>query len=161
LSAFIAPAREIAGIKLRAFGAGALAQFQMVDHKFLKLEGKPDQIKKRLAAMPDLFEQIGQALYILAGPFDEVAEAVFGEKKEFRKRAMGFYFNFKIPDLQQAASKLFEIMGEGFTGMNYEVAGSGVPAAPNSFTRAGSRATSSASQTARDGAKTTSNGDSH
>ena len=154
LRAFITPAASVAGLKLRPFSAGPLAQFQMVGHKFLQLTGTNAEVAKQLEAMPDVFDQVGQALFILGGEKREVIEAVYAGKDEFRRRAFEFYADLPIRDIQSAAVKLFSIMGDAAVGLNYDVRMEGAGSKPNPSIPAGSPATPPASPATPDGAST-------
>jgi hypothetical protein len=120
LAAMIAPdGNEVAGLKLRPFGAASLAQLMMTGNKLVQQTEDQTDIAFHVLAF----------LYVHAGEPKAVRRAVM-DKQKFADAVWEFADTIQIKDLLQAGAEIKSIIERGMVGLDYEVT-SGSDERPN------------------------------
>jgi hypothetical protein len=121
VAAIVAPeVNTIAGLTLRPFTAGTLAQLMMTGSKLVAPDGNQDDIAFHVLAF----------LYIHGGDVAKVRETVM-DKAKFAPAVWAFADTVSIKDFIGAAEHIKAIIERGMVGMDYEVVSEGSNDRPN------------------------------
>jgi len=118
--AFVQPPSTVAGLALRPFTAGTLAQLMMTGNKLIEANNSGDDVA---------FHVLG-FLFIHAGDIATVRVVVM-DKAKFAAAVWEFADKLTVKDFVAAAEEIKGIINSGVAGLDYEVAKDGKNESPN------------------------------